>query len=122
MIGASLIAVNISAEQIIGISGSGYSLGLAIASYEWMAAITLILVGKFALPIFLDRGIYTMSQFLESHFDSSVKYVMSVFWLALYTVANLTTIMWLGATAIHSLTGLYMFYGMRALAAFAAAY
>ena len=121
-IGASLIAANISAEQIIGMSGSGYALGIAIASYEWMAAITLILVGKFALPIFLDRGIYTMPQFLESRFGSSVKYVMSVFWLVLYTVVNLTTIMWLGATAIHSLTGLDMFYGMCALAAFAAAY
>lgn len=121
-IGASLIAANISAEQIIGMSGSGYALGLAIASYEWMAAITLILVGKFALPIFLDRGIYTMPQFLESRFGPSVKYVMSVFWLVLYTVVNLTTIMWLGATVIHSLAGLDMFYGMCALAAFAAAY
>lgn len=121
-IGASLIAANISAEQIIGMSGSGFAVGLAIASYEWMAAITLILVGKFALPIFLKRGIYTMPQFLESRFGSSVKYVMSVFWLVLYTVVNLTTIMWLGATAIYSLTGLDMFYGMLALAAFAAAY
>lgn len=121
-IGASLIAANISAEQIIGMSGSGFAVGLAIASYEWMAAITLILVGKFALPIFLKRGIYTMPQFLESRFGSSVKYVMSIFWLVLYTVVNLTTIMWLGATAINSLTGLDMFYGMLALATFAAAY
>ena len=121
-IGASLIAANISAEQIIGMSGSGFAVGLAIASYEWMAAITLILVGKFALPIFLKRGIYTMPQFLESRFGTSVKYVMSVFWLVLYTVVNLTTIMWLGATAINTLTGLDMFYGMLALGAFAAAY
>ena len=121
-IGASLIAANISAEQIIGMSGSGFAVGLAIASYEWMAAITLILVGKFALPIFLKRGIYTMPQFLETRFGSSVKYAMSLFWLVLYTVVNLTTIMWLGATAINSLTGLDMFYGMLALAAFAAAY
>lgn len=121
-IGASLIAANISAEQIIGMSGSGFAVGLAIASYEWMAAITLILVGKFALPIFLKRGIYTMPQFLESRFGSSVKYVMSVFWLVLYTVVNLTTIMWLGATAIYTLTGLDMFYGMLALGTFAAAY
>lgn len=121
-IGASLIAANISAEQIIGMSGSGYAVGLAIASYEWMAAITLIIVGKYALPIFLKRGISTMPQFLESRFGTSVKYVMSVFWLVLYTVVNLTTIMWLGATAIHALTGIEMFYGMLALAAFAAAY
>lgn len=121
-IGASLIAANISAEQIIGMSGSGFAVGLAIASYEWMAAITLILVGKFALPIFLKRKIYTMPQFLESRFGSTVKYVMSVFWLVLYIVVNLTTIMWLGATAVNSLTGLSMFHSMLALGAFAGAY
>ena len=121
-IGASLIAANISAEQVIGMSGSGFAVGLAIASYEWMAAITLVIVGKFFLPIFLKKGIYTMPQFLEQRFGPSVKYVMSVFWLVLYTVVNLTTIMWLGATAINTLTGLDMFYGMLALAAFAAAY
>lgn len=121
-IGASLIAANISAEQIIGMSGSGFAVGLAIASYEWMAAITLVLVAKFALPIFLERKIYTMPQFLESRFGPSVKYTMSVFWLVLYIVVNLTTIMWLGATAISSLTGLSMFHGMLALAAFSAAY
>jgi SSS family solute:Na+ symporter len=121
-IGASLIAANISAEQIIGMSGSGYAAGLAIASYEWMAALTLLIVGKFFLPIFLKRGIYTMPQFLEQRFGASVKYTMSVFWLILYTVVNLTTIMWLGATAINTLTGLDMFYGMIALGAFASAY
>lgn len=121
-IGASLIAANISAEQVIGMSGSGFAVGLAIASYEWMAAITLVLVGKFALPIFLKRGIYTMPQFLESRFGPSVKYVMSVFWLVLYTVVNLTTILWLGATAINTLTGIEMIYGMMALGAFSAAY
>ena len=121
-IGASLIAANISAEQIIGMSGSGFALGLAIASYEWMAAITLVIVGKYLLPIFLDRQIYTMPQFLASRFGPSVKYAMSVFWLVLYVVVNLTTIMWLGATAINTLTGLSMFYGMLSLAAFAGAY
>lgn len=121
-IGASLIAANISAEQIIGMSGSGFAVGLAIASYEWMAAITLVLVAKFALPIFLERKIYTMPQFLESRFGPSVKYTMSVFWLVLYVVVNLTTIMWLGATAVNSLTGLSMFNAMLALAAFSAAY
>ncbi|NRA29088.1 MAG: sodium/solute symporter [Parvularculaceae bacterium] len=121
-IGASLIAANISAEQIIGMSGSGFAVGLAIASYEWMAAITLIIVGKFLLPIFLKRGIYTMPQFLEKRFGVTVKYVMSLFWLVLYTVVNLTTIMWLGATAISTLTGLDMVPAMMALGAFAAAY
>ena len=121
-IGASLIAANISAEQIIGMSGSGYAVGLAIASYEWMAALTLIIVAKFLLPVFLKKNIYTMPQFLEQRFGLSVKYVMSVFWLVLYTVVNLTTIMWLGATAINTLTGLSMMHGVMALAAFSAAY
>jgi SSS family solute:Na+ symporter len=121
-IGASLIAANISAEQIIGMSGSGYAIGLAIASYEWLAAITLIVVGKFFLPIFLKRGIYTMPQFLEQRFGPSVKYVMSVFWLGIYTLVNLTTILWLGATAINTLTGADMMIGMVLLAMFAAAY
>ena len=79
-IGASLIAANISAEQIIGMSGSGYAIGLGIASYEWMAAITLILVGKFLLPIFLKHGIYTMPQFLEQRYDHNVRMVMAFFW------------------------------------------
>ncbi len=121
-IGASLIAANISAEQVIGMAGSGYAVGLAIASYEWLAAATLIVVAKFFLPIFLRRGIYTMPQFLEQRFGPSVKYVMSVFWLALYTFVNLTTILWLGATAINTLTGADMMLGMALLAMLAAAY
>lgn len=121
-IGASLIAANISAEQIIGMSGSGYAIGLAIASYEWLAAITLIVVGKYFLPIFLNRGIYTMPQFLEQRFGTGVKYVMSVFWLGIYVFVNLTTILWLGATAINTLTGADMLVGMVHLAMFAAAY
>ncbi|MEK7265885.1 MAG: sodium/sugar symporter [Pseudomonadota bacterium] len=121
-IGASLIAANISAEQIIGMAGSGYAVGLAIASYEWLAAATLIVVAKFFLPIFLKRGIYTMPQFLEQRFGSGVKYVMSVFWLGLYTFVNLTTILWLGATAINTLTGADMMVGMVLLAMLAAAY
>ena len=119
-IGASLIAANISAEQIIGMSGSGYAIGLAIASYEWLAAITLIIVGKFFLPIFLKRGIYTMPQFLEQRFGVGVKYVMSVFWLGIYTFVNLTTILWLGATAINTLTGADMMLGMVLLETFLA--
>lgn len=103
-------------------SGSGYAIGLAIASYEWLAAITLIVVGKFFLPIFLKRGIYTMPQFLEQRFGASVKYVMSVFWIGIYTFVNLTTILWLGATAINTLTGADMMIGMVLLAIFAAAY
>jgi SSS family solute:Na+ symporter len=121
-VGASLIASNISAEQIIGMSGSGYVVGLAIASYEWMAAATLLIVGKFFLPVFLKRGIYTMPQFLEQRFDTRVKTVMSIFWLMLYTFVNLTAILWLGATAINGLSGFDITYAIIALAAFAVIY
>ncbi len=121
-IGASLIAANISAEQIIGMAGSGYAVGLAIASYEWMAALALLIVGKFFLPIFLKRGIYTMPQFLEQRFGPGVKYVMSVFWIGLYTFVNLTTVLWLGATAINAMTGAPMIAGMIFLGMLAAAY
>ncbi len=121
-IGASLIAANISAEQIIGMAGSGYAVGLAIASYEWMAALALLIVGKYFLPIFLKRGIFTMPQFLEQRFGPSVKYTMSVFWIGLYTFVNLTTVLWLGATAINAMTGAPMMSGMILLAMLAAAY
>ena len=121
-VGASLIAANISAEQIIGMSGSGYAIGLAIASYEWMAAITLIIVGKYFLPIFLKRGIYTMPQFLEQRFDHRVRTILAVFWLGVYVFVNLTAILWLGALAIHTVTGVDMVFGMMFLGAFAAAY
>ena len=88
-IGASLIAANISAEQIIGMSGSGYLIGLGIASYEWMAALTLVIVGKYMLPIFLKQKIYTMPQYLEQRYNHSVRMVMATFWIALYVFVNL---------------------------------
>jgi SSS family solute:Na+ symporter len=121
-IGASLIAANISAEQIIGMSGSGYVVGLAIASYEWMAAITLIIVGKYFLPIFLKRKIYTMPQFLQERFDKRVKITMAIFWLAVYVFVNLTAVLWLGALAINTITGLDLTYGMILLAILSLAY
>ena len=121
-IGASLIASNISAEQIIGMSGSGYAIGLAIASYEWMAAITLILVGKYLLPIFLKHGIYTMPQFLEQRYDHRVRMVMAFFWLGVYVFVNLTSILWLGALAINTVAGVELVYGMLFLGAFSIAY
>ena len=121
-IGASLIAANISAEQIIGMSGSGYAIGLAIASYEWMAAFTLLLVGKFFLPIFLRAGIYTMPQFLAQRYDERVKTVMAVFWLGVYTLVNLTSILWLGALAINTVAGVDLSIGLVALGVFALAY
>ena len=121
-IGASLIAANISAEQIIGMSGSGFALGLGIASYEWMAAITLIIVGKYMLPIFLEKKIYTMPQFLENRYDHRVRTVLAVFWLGVYTFVNLTSVLWLGALAISTVTGLPLTYGLVFLVAFAVAY
>jgi len=121
-IGASLIAANISAEQIIGMSGSGYVIGLAIASYEWMAAITLLIVGKYFLPIFLKSKIYTMPQFLEQRYDSRVKTVMAVFWLGVYVLVNLTSILWLGGLAIHAIAGFDMMLGMLFLVVFSVAY
>jgi solute:Na+ symporter, SSS family len=121
-IGASLIAANISAEQIIGMSGSGFVIGLAIASYEWMAAITLLIVGKFFLPIFLKKGIYTMPQFLEQRYDHRVRTIMAIFWLGVYTLVNLTAVLYLGALAIKTLTGVDMIYGLFFLAVFSMSY
>jgi SSS family solute:Na+ symporter len=121
-IGASLIAANISAEQIIGMSGSGYAIGLGIASYEWMAALTLLIVGKYFLPIFLHNNVSTMPQFLEQRYGPSVRWVMAVFWLLLYVFVNLTSILWLGSLAIHTVTGVDQFYALIILGFFALAY
>ena len=121
-IGASLIAANISAEQIIGMSGSGYAIGLAIASYEWMAAITLILVGKYMLPIFIENKIFTMPQYLEQRFDSRVKTLLAIFWLGVYVFVNLTAILWLGGLAIETVSGVNWLIGMIFLAVFSIAY
>lgn len=121
-IGASLIAANISAEQIIGQSGQGFVVGLAIAAYEWQAAIVLLIVAKFFLPIFLKRNIYTMPQFLETRFGGEVKSIMAVFWIALYTSVNLTAILWLGGLAISAVTGIGVLPAMAGLAAFSVLY
>ncbi len=121
-IGASLIASNISAEQIIGQSGEGFAIGIAIAAYEWQAAIVLLIVAKYFLPIFLKRRIYTMPQFLEQRYGSGVKNLMSVFWVFLYTAVNLTAVLWLGGLAVDTLTGWGVMPSMMALAGFAALY
>jgi SSS family solute:Na+ symporter len=121
-IGTSLIAANISAEQIIGMSGSGYVIGLGIASYEWMAALTLLIVGKFFLPIFLKNDIYTMPEFLERRFSPAVRTVMAIFWLGVYVFVNLTAILWLGATAVHTVSGISVESALIALGVFAGAY
>ncbi|MGX5819639.1 sodium/sugar symporter [Chitinophaga lutea] len=104
-IGASLIASNISAEQFIGMSGSGFKMGLAISTYEWMAAATLLVVAIFFLPIYLKNKIFTMPQFLNQRYDSRVGTIMAVFWLALYVFVNLTSILYLGALAIQTISG-----------------
>ncbi len=121
-IGASLIAANISAEQIIGMSGSAWVMGIAIGAYEWMAAITLVIVGKWLLPVFLKHQIYTMPQFLEQRYDHRVRMVMAFFWLGVYVFVNLTAILWLGAQAVNTVTGLDIVWGLVALGLFASAY
>ena len=118
-IGASLIASNISAEQFIGMSGAGFKLGLAVASYEWMAAATLIIVAIFFMPVYLKNKIYTMPQFLSTRYNGTVAMIMAVFWLLLYVVVNLTSILFLGALAISSISGLSLSLCMYALAVFA---
>lgn len=121
-IGASLIAANISAEQFIGMSGSGFAIGLAIASYEWMAALTLIIVGKYFLPIFIEKGLYTIPEFVEKRFSTNLKTILAVFWIALYVFVNLTSVLYLGALAMETIMGIPMIYGILGLALFAASY
>lgn len=121
-IGASLIAANISAEQFIGMSGSGYKVGLAIASYEWMAAITLIVVGKFFLPIFIEKGIYTIPGFVEKRYSKQLKTILAVFWISLYIFVNIASVLYLGALALDTILGIPMIYGVIGLSLFAAAY
>jgi SSS family solute:Na+ symporter len=121
-IGASLIAANISAEQFIGMSGSGFASGLAIASYEWMAALTLIIVGKYFLPIFIEKGIYTIPEFVEKRYSTNLKTILAIFWIGLYVFVNLTTVLYLGALALETILGIPLVYGVLGLALFAAAY
>lgn len=118
-IGASLIASNISAEQFIGMSGSGFKLGLAIASYEWMSAATLIIVAVFFMPVYLKNKIFTMPQFLSQRYNEKVAMIMAVFWLMLYIVVNLMSILYLGALAINGISGIDIHICIFGLAIFA---
>jgi len=118
-IGASLIASNISAEQMIGMSGNGFKMGLAISAYEWMAAATLIVVAVFFLPIYLQNKIYTMPQFLRQRYNNTVAMIMAIFWLSLYIIVNLTSILFLGALAVSTVSGLSFTLCMVFLAVFA---
>lgn len=121
-IGAALIAANISAEQIIGMSGSAHAFGLAVAAYEWMAALALILIGKFFLPVFLKNNIRTMPEFLRRRYGPRIQMVMAVFWLAIYIFVNTTATLWLGATAVHAVTGLTLTASLILLGLFAGNY
>lgn len=118
-IGASLIASNISAEHFIGMSGSGFALGLAISTYEWMAAATLIIVAVFFIPVYLKNRIYTMPQFLAMRYNATVSTIMAIFWLLVYVFVNLTSIIYLGALAITSVTGIAFEICIAGLALFA---
>jgi len=117
-IGASLIASNISAEQFIGMSGNGFSMGLAISSYEWMAAATLVIVALFFMPIYLKNKIFTMPQFLSQRYNPTVSLIMAIFWLGLYILVNLTSILYLGALAVSGISGLDFDLCMWGLAIF----
>lgn len=121
-IGTSLIAANISAEQFIGMSGSGFALGLAIASYEWMAAITLIIVGKYFLPIFIEKGLYTIPEFVEKRFSTNLKTILAIFWIGIYVFVNLASVLYLGGLAMETIMGIDMIYAVIGLALFSAAY
>ena len=118
-IGASLIASNISAEQMIGMSGNGFSMGLGISTYEWMAAATLIIVAVFFMPIYLKNNISTMPQFLSQRYNKTVSLIMAIFWLLLYIMVNLTSILYLGALAVSGISGLDFYTCMVFLAVFA---
>lgn len=117
-IGSSLIASNISAEQMIGMSGSGFRLGLAISTYEWMAAATLLIVAIFFIPVYLKNKIYTMPQFLHQRYNGTVAMIMAIFWLALYIVVNLMSILYLGALAISGISGISIYTCIVLLAIF----
>lgn len=118
-IGTSLIASNISSEQFIAMSGNGFKMGLAIATYEWMAALTLIIVAVFFIPVYLKNKIYTMPQFLSERYNGNVAMIMAVFWLLLYVIVNLTSILYLGALAINGISGIEINLCMYGLAFFA---
>ncbi|MFB6279916.1 MAG: sodium/sugar symporter [Salinibacter sp.] len=121
-IGSSLIAANISAEQFIGMSGSGFRVGLAIASYEWMAAVTLLVIAYFFLPIYLEKGIYTMPQFLEERYDGRVRMLLAIFWLLVYVFVNLTSVLYMGGLSMNVIMGLPLWGSIISLALIATTY
>jgi SSS family solute:Na+ symporter len=122
LVGSSIIAANISAEQFIGMSGSGFAIGLGIATYEWIAAIILIIVAKYFLPVFIEKKIFTMPQFLELRYDKRIKTILAIFWLSLFVFVNLTSILYLGALVLKSIFGIKLVYGIIGLAVFSLLY
>ena len=122
LVGSSIIAANISAEQFIGMSGSGFAIGLGIATYEWIAAIILIVVAKYFLPVFVEKKIFTMPQFLALRYDNRIKTILAIFWLSLFVFVNLTSILYLGALTLKAIFGLKLLYGIIGLAAFSLLY
>lgn len=121
-VGGSLIASNISAEQFIGMSGSGYVVGMAIGAYELMAALTLIVVAKYFLPIYLEKGIFTMPQFLEQRFDHRVRMGLAVFWILLFVFVNITSVLYLGGLALENIMGVPLIWGIIGLAIYASTF
>ncbi|MEN0047582.1 MAG: sodium/solute symporter [Bacteroidota bacterium] len=121
-VGGSLIASNISTEQILGMNGSGYVAGLAIGAYELMAAFTLIVVAKFFLPVFIKKEIYSMPQFLEMRYNQSVRIGLAFFWVALFVFINITSIFYLGGLATEALTGVPMGYAIFGLVIYSATF
>lgn len=122
LVGSSIIAANISAEQFIGMSGSGYAIGLGIATYEWIAALILIVVAKYFLPVFMEKEIFTMPQFLALRFDNRIKTILAIFWLSLFVFVNMTSILYLGALALKSIFGIKLIYAITGLALFSLMY
>lgn len=122
LVGSSIIAANISAEQFIGMSGSGYAIGLGIATYEWIAALILIVVAKYFLPVFIEKEIFTMPQFLALRYDNRIKTILAIFWIGLFIFVNLTSILYLGAIALKSIFGIKLIYGIIGLAVFSLLY
>ncbi len=121
-VGASLIASNISTEQILAMNGSGYVMGMAIATYELMAAATLLIVAKFFLPVFIEKGIYTMPQFLENRYDGRVRTLLAFFWVNLFVFINITSVLYLGGLAIQSIIGIPLIYGILGLVLYSASF
>jgi SSS family solute:Na+ symporter len=122
LIGISLIASNISTEHFVGLSGRGYAIGLAIASYEWMAAVTMVVVALFFLPRFLRAGIFTMPEYLEYRYDGVARSIMALFMMLAYVFVALATVLYSGALALNAVIGLDVTRGIWIIGALSGLY